>query len=83
MRGDVSDYRVMILYEKGPETPGSWHPKGHTRTQLKDSFIEIWLAVGEFRVGYVMRLPALRSAWSLTFFLGGSYEQTLERRGAW
>jgi hypothetical protein len=33
-------------------------------------------------VSYVNRLLVLRSAWSLTFFIGGHCEQTLERRPA-
>ncbi len=56
MRGDINDYRVAILYEKGPEAPGSWHPRGYTRAQLKDKLIQIWFSVEELGVSYVMPL---------------------------
>jgi hypothetical protein len=83
VRGDINDYRVAILYEKGPEAPGSWHPRGYIRVQLKDKLIQIWLLVEELGVSDVMRLLIIQSAWGLTFFIGGPWEQTLERRPAW
>ena len=50
MRGYAAAGRIKVLYEKGPDAIGAWHPPGYSAMQLREAGIQIYHACSELKV---------------------------------
>ena len=50
VRGYIYAGRIKMLYEKGPDALGVWHPPGYRAMRLRDSGLQTYNAFIEFKV---------------------------------
>ena len=50
VRGYMAAGRIKVLYEKGPDAIGAWHPPGYSAMQLRESGLQIYHACDELKV---------------------------------